>query len=356
MVIDNKYKSIVNLAIGNPELLFKEDRDNCNAPYINLKKEIKKKNFKFIPSNKISIDEIDWIFFWNANAIKPRNILKLFVFYYKMRKANLSTTSFLKKIKFSKKRTKTILFMQEPITICPENWDKNLHKEIDIIFTWDRKLIDNKKYFPLDLPAYKNICKSNPENFKDRKLLLDITSNKRLRSKDALSDFRYKTICYFSDNHPESFDLYGFGWNQNIIKVLLRRFRPTGLYLKFQKNYKGQIKNKKEICANYKFLICYENTIFDSYISNKIFDAFNSKIVPIYMGCENIEEFIPSNCFINRKDFLNDEELYDFINSMNEKTWLSYLNAASDFYESPKSDKFSDIHFSSEIINKLIKK
>ena len=73
------------------------------------------------------------------------------------------------------------------------------------------------------------------------------------------------------------------------------------------------------------------------------------------MGCDNIEDFIPSNCFINRKDFSNDKELYNFINSMNENTWLSYLDAALDFYQSSKSDKFSEVHFSSEIIKKLIK-
>ena len=355
MVINENYKSIVNIFTGNPDVMFNKDRDNCTEPYIYLKKELEKKNYKFISSKQIVIEDIDWIFFWNADSIKPRNLFKSIIFYYRMKKANVSTRNFLRKIKSSKKKTKTILFIQEPHTICPENWNKKLHKEIDFIFTWDRKQVDNKKYFPLDLPAYKDICKIQPKNFKDRKLLLDITSNKRLRSKDAISDFRYKTICYFSDNHSESFDLYGFGWNQNITKVLLRRFRPTGLYSKLLKSYKGQVKNKKETCENYKFLICYENTIFDSYISNKIFDAFNSKIVPIYMGCDNIEDFIPSNCFINRKDFSNDKELYNFINSMNENTWLSYLDAALDFYQSSKSDKFSEVHFSSEIIKKLIK-
>lgn len=81
---------------------------------------------------------------------------------------------------------------------------------------------------------------------------------------------------------------------------------------------------------NYKFIITFENSNSDGYITEKIFNAFLAKSIPIYDGDPNIGEFININSFIKFDEnvlkkvmtFLNNEKLYNHIinyDKINEK-------------------------------------
>ena len=39
------------------------------------------------------------------------------------------------------------------------------------------------------------------------------------------------------------------------------------------------------------------------YMTEKIWDSFKAKTVPVYWGASNIEEYVPKNCFIDYRDF-----------------------------------------------------
>ena len=53
-----------------------------------------------------------------------------------------------------------------------------------------------------------------------------------------------------------------------------------------------------EIYNKYKFIICFENSKTDGYITEKIFNVFLSKSIPIYDGAPNINKFISQPSFI----------------------------------------------------------
>lgn len=88
------------------------------------------------------------------------------------------------------------------------------------------------------------------------------------------------------------------------------------------------------IFNKYKFILCIENSYTNGYITEKIFNCFYSKSIPIYKGSPIIEKFINKDSFIDFrennlnnsieliKNILNSEDLYNtYINS--EK--ISYL-------------------------------
>ncbi|PKN03728.1 hypothetical protein CVU75_00840 [Candidatus Dependentiae bacterium HGW-Dependentiae-1] len=111
------------------------------------------------------------------------------------------------------------------------------------------------------------------------------------------------------------FDLYGTDWG---------RYR----------NYRGFAQNKIDCLKHYKFCFCYENQKnINGYITEKIFNCFQAGCVPIYWGAKNIEFFVPKNCFIAREDFLNQEQLYDFITKMNRQEYEEYLNNIRKYLE-----------------------
>ena len=90
--------------------------------------------------------------------------------------------------------------------------------------------------------------------------------------------------------------------------------------------YGGWVDDKLATLKNYKFSICFENVYgFTGYITEKIFDSFLGSCIPIYLGANNINDFVPSDCFIDQRNFKNINDTYQFIKSMDEKVYNNYL-------------------------------
>lgn len=75
-----------------------------------------------------------------------------------------------------------------------------------------------------------------------------------------------------------------------------------------------------EIYANYKFIICFENSKTNGYVTEKIFNVFLSGSIPIYDGAPNIVYYIErGSCLLFDKDILrkvnllNNKEIYEHI-------------------------------------------
>ena len=86
--------------------------------------------------------------------------------------------------------------------------------------------------------------------------------------------------------------------------------------------YKDWRREKLDIIHNYKFTIAFENEQSKNYVTEKIFNCFFAKTIPLYLGDPNITEYINTSSFIdlrtptwiglvNKLD--NDEELYNQI-------------------------------------------
>ena len=138
----------------------------------------------------------------------------------------------------------------------------------------------------------------------------------RRNLKNQLIDKRNETFINISK--ITKFDLFGKGWHSSHevpkkIRLNMDRYKDNifdGSSNKYQKL------TKNDIYRDYKFSLCFENTSSRSYITEKIFDCFVNKIIPIYLGAPNIKNYVPENCFIDYRNFNNDQELIDFLENL----------------------------------------
>ena len=121
--------------------------------------------------------------------------------------------------------------------------------------------------------------------------------------------------------------------------------------LAIAKTYRGTINNKKDTLKKYKFALCFENSIFAGYITEKIFDCFFAGVIPIYYGAPDIEKYIPGNTFIDFRKFQNYEELYRFMKNLDERAYTEYINNIKNFLQSDKFYLFTQENFADSIIN-----
>jgi hypothetical protein len=203
--------------------------------------------------------------------------------------------------------------------------------------TWNDSVIDNKRIFKCYWVVPYQSQKSNIK-FSNKNFLVNISGNKISKKKNELYSERLNTIRYFENNYPEELDLYGTGWNKSI-----------------NSSYIGEVKNKHDILKEYKYTLCYENMKdVDGYITEKIFDCFYANTIPVYWGCNNIKDYIPQECFIDRSLFVNDESLREYLIKITEDEYNLKINAINNYLQSEQFKLFLSENYSQTIFNNLI--
>lgn len=255
----------------------------------------------------------------------------------------------------------TYLIILEPPSVLTTNFKKSCHSYFNKIFTWDDKLVDNKKYYKFNF-SYDIKSRSNQE-FKKDKFCVIICRKKFSNWIDELYSLRLELINWFEKNEPKKLDLYGYGWSRIVFKTypltFLNRFvfLTRLIYSLFKSKiniYHGEVESKADVLNRYKFSFCYENIQnIDGYITEKIFDCFFSGTIPIYLGAKNIEKFIPKECFIDARKFANIKDIYDYINSMENKEYIKYIKAIKNFLKSEKA-RYFDADYNAKLIVKTI--
>lgn len=84
---------------------------------------------------------------------------------------------------------------------------------------------------------------------------------------------------------------------------------------------------KLEILKPYRFNICMENTDFDYYVTEKIWDAINARCLPIYRGGKDtIYEDFDRGSFVDPNEFSGPEPLLDYLASMSDTEFCERMN------------------------------
>ncbi|XP_057973623.1 alpha-(1,4)-fucosyltransferase isoform X2 [Malania oleifera] len=68
--------------------------------------------------------------------------------------------------------------------------------------------------------------------------------------------------------------------------------------------------------SHYKFVLAIENTVTESYVTEKLFYALDSGAVPIYFGAPNVGEFAPPHSIIDGTKFGSIEELASYVKAV----------------------------------------
>lgn len=72
-------------------------------------------------------------------------------------------------------------------------------------------------------------------------------------------------------------------------------------------------KNKNEWLSPYKFNLCFENSSWPGYCTEKLFHAFYMKTIPIYWGSPTVAMDFNPKAFVNWHDFTTEQEFYQKI-------------------------------------------
>ena len=315
--------------------------DNLLEPLHKLKEYAELCNIKVSTSSETKIDDADAVVFID---IRKNNKDQ---FYHEALK---------------KGKKLFLLSFEGPIgNIDSHSYDK--HGMFEKVYTWNDQLIDK------DPAKYTKINFSH--NFNHRiNVLLDnkskfcvlIAGNKKNSIKNELYSERLKAIKWFNKYHSEEFDLYGVGWDRRAfdeiryIRLMEKALDKVGALGRYQvpKVYKGKVKRKQPVLSQYKFCICFENLInTPGWITEKIFDCFMADTVPVYLGPNNITDYVPQNCFIDKAKFDTYEDLYDYLKSMNKIEYEEYRNNINSFLNSDKLHQFTIEYFAKTVVDSI---
>jgi glycosyltransferase involved in cell wall biosynthesis len=221
----------------------------------------------------------------------------------------------------------SLVLWKDPIA-APLNFDARYHEPFGRIYTWRNDLVDNVRYFKLAFPFLRPMI-SSIVPFENRKLCAMMASNRTSDHPDALYDEERNVATYFSAAEPDSFDLYGWGWNAEL-----------------NPNFRGIFMRRVERLRRYRFSFCYETVKgWSGFVTGKIFDSFEAGCVPVYWGAPDIADAIPRHCFIAREDFASEAELHAFLRDMPEREHTGYIERIRTFLSSPQAVPFSAGHF-----------
>ena len=248
--------------------------------------------------------------------------------------------------KIIKNREKNILFIFEPSIIQPFQYNRFFLSFFKEIHTYNDDIVDNKRFFKYYFPQNLRNINIKRNNFKNKRFLIFINSNKfPLNPLNMISSFsnekelyseRQKALDFFDQTIPNKFYLYGVGWNKpKRFNILEKMFG-----FKKYKSYKGPVDQNKKIklLSEFKYSICFENsTNNNGYISEKIFDCFKAKCVPIYWGSSNVEKYIPKECFIDYRKFMDYKKLLIFLQNISEKEYNQYISNINRFLRNKKT-------------------
>jgi len=154
-----------------------------------------------------------------------------------------------------------------------------------------------------------------------------------LRIREIYVD-RIEAIRYFADR--PGFRLYGLGWDQPI-----PGFGPD-YQRAAQHCYVGPLdyQSKRQVIGGFRYALCFENSSFPGYITEKISDCFLAGCIPVYWGAPDITDFVPAETFIDFRCFGSFVELDQYLADLTEVEAMQYLEAARDFLSSESFDRF----------------
>lgn len=211
-----------------------------------------------------------------------------------------------------------------------------------------KRLSDKTVYHQMLFPEAFNADSFAPLAFGGKKFITMISSNKRIDNwkKNVLLKLLYgfgveeiyskrrSVIDHFSGN---GLDLYGFGWDKDPSSGVVAAYR-------------GAVEDKRETLMRYKFAFCFENSIFEGYITEKIFDVLFAGCVPVYCGAPDIGDYVPRNAFIDLRDFKSYDELEGFLRGMSEEVYNNYIKNIETFLRSEQYKRFSQERYAEEVL------
>jgi hypothetical protein len=259
---------------------------------------------------------------------------------------------------------RTIVQFSEPPDIVPEQYNNEnldyIARNCPKVFCFNGQVC--QKYGFSHRPWYVDLYPRRQdyvEHAEHRDGICMIATNKYNPHPLSELDFRLNFVKALIE-HPEfveHFSLYGRNWLSAV--GVLRRLMPKGgvqrlravdkILLRLERQipwnshlnviYRGTVDSKCDILARAKFYIIIENTYWDGWLTEKLFDALQFGCVPIYYGAGDVLNYVPPSVFINGKSFSAPADVLKFALNMTSRELDDMIQKGQQWLRSEEFDR-----------------
>ena len=229
-----------------------------------------------------------------------------------------------------------VIFVRyEPIVVWPSNYNSKAISLTSTLIDVGRDRGITTSNFPWPQDWSQNLEFGEVVPTRSESVVL-INGNKLSFIKGEMYSFRRKCILKVPD-----LDVYGVGWNFGSLRKLLifaaeirlaiqnlmwPRLSNSRGWLKQPKNWKGAPKSKLDTLSQYKYSLVIENSM--DYMTEKLFDAFFARCIPVYVG-PSVDKFdIPAQLVVQVDPTLRSiQHGIETAKAMDYEQWRATLNA-----------------------------
>lgn len=233
------------------------------------------------------------------------------------------------------------------------------------VFAWDARLHDLPNVVKIMIP-YHFRHDAFP-GYAERDIFSCLINANKTFREILPSDLyleRINTIRWYEKYAPDKFELYGMGWSKPAPAFdfwgKARRSIPSLRAKLFSQkpfpSYRGEVRDKAGVLRRSKYAYCYENSRnLSNYITEKIFDSLVCGCVPVYWGADNVLDYIPADCFVDRREFRDTAAVHEFLLSISTEDYAKYQSNIAMFLNCDKANHFSAERFIS-VVTDLVSK
>ncbi|HMV47132.1 MAG TPA: glycosyltransferase family 10 [Blastocatellia bacterium] len=273
-----------------------------------------------------------------------------------------------------------VLQVLESPVVTPQSFVERNRRHFDAVVSYEPGLNESLKQFSYYLPNNTQVTTAEVP-FHERRCAVMVNSNRvegifavrqpgieglpgigRYLSGWELPLFRVtneelyswrRSLARASDEFvPPVVDVFGRGWKGE--QISWNSFYPNR---PFRCAVSGQCREgKHQLVSRYRFGVGVENFRGSlGYISEKIFDVLVAGSVPVYLGEERIEDYVPKSAFVDAREFRNQKELLLYLRSCSETEWRTRRESGKAYLQSKAFHPFSDEAFAARMIEVLRK-
>lgn len=244
-----------------------------------------------------------------------------------------------------------ILVQCEPWTNMPQNFDLSVLRKFEGVITFNSRFYEMYRHV-LNMRLMRGVLACNSEYQLDHWP----TYSRRESGVCCLNN------CYHLGTRGEILWLRPEIMN-NLDPQLVRHVWAPERKKWGGEMYQGEVRapihhshvNHLEKIAQYQFCVCFESTYHSfwsrDFLTERIFNCFKAKTVPIYIGCYNIEEWVPPEFFIDFRQFYGQTRDYDglsrLLTSFSQGQWEDMTEKA---HEWGKQNQPGTVEHLSELI------
>lgn len=112
-----------------------------------------------------------------------------------------------------------------------------------------------------------------------------------------------------------------------------------------------KVPNTIDWMSQYKFFICFENSKYDYYITEKLINAYHSGCIPIYWGSDTVADELNEKCMINVNKMKSFDEMVAKIKEIDENDDLYHQMINEPLL---KDNKFNESFNSENILEIMV--